>query len=491
MIRAPEIKLPELFRLKMNSLTEELRKFIKSEKLITGGEIILAGVSGGADSVCLFHTLCELREDFGFSLYVVHINHMIREAAEGEAVFVEELCKKWDVPFYRRDINIPEITKEAAYSEEEAGRNERYRAFCDIAGEISRKTGKPVKIATAHNRNDQAETVLHNLFRGSRIKGLSGIRARGTREGFELIRPLIMTGRDEIEKYLSEKGYEHCTDNSNFTDEYTRNRIRHNIIPVAREQINPRADIHVAETAEYLAKIDDFLEEQALAVKNWLIESSKEEVVLDCIVLATVPEIIRERLIIKGIHLLYPHVKDIQSVHIQELSGMVLSTDGSAMLSLPYGIKAVRNYGKLYFYFESDEKLSHNESIELDLSKMESGDILEKEIPNLGLVNLRVFPYKSSFKIPTTEYTKWFNYDKINNSLQFRTRRTGDIISVGNGNKKLKKFMIDEKIPINKRDELYILADGGNVLWIPGYRIGDFYKLGDDSDRVLEVTVIK
>ena len=475
----------------MNNLTEELKKYIKSERLISSGEIVLAGVSGGADSVCLFHTLCELREELSFSLYVVHINHMIRKAADSEAVFVERLCEKWDVPFYRRDINIPEIVEKSPSSEEEAGRNERYKAFCDIAGEIERKTGKPVKIATAHNRNDQAETVLHNLFRGSRIKGLSGIRAKGTREGFELIRPLLMTGRDEIEKYLSEKGYEYCNDSSNFTDDYTRNRIRHNIIPVANEQINPRADLHVAETAEYLAKIDEYLEGQANLVKNWLIGNSREEVIMDCIVLAGVPDIIRERLIIKGIHLLYPHVKDIQAVHIKELSAIVMSTDGSAMLDLPYGIKAVRNYDKLHFYFETDDKNAENDSIVLDLSKIEDGDTIEREIPNLGMVNLRVFPYKSSFKIPTTEYTKWFNYDKISNSLQFRTRRTGDIISVGNGNKKLKKFMIDEKIPINKRDELYILADGGNVLWIPGYRMGDFYKLGDDSDRVLEVTVIK
>ena len=216
----------------MNGLTEELRKFIINERLITGGEIILAGVSGGADSVCLFHTLCELREELSFTLCVVHINHMIREAAQSEALFVEKLCEKWEVPFYRRDINIPEITKKATCSEEEAGRNERYKAFCDIAGELARKSKKPVKIATAHNRNDQAETVLHNLFRGSRIKGLTGIRSRGNREGFELIRPLIMTGRDEIEKYLSENGYEYCNDSSNFTDDYTRNRIRHNIIPL-------------------------------------------------------------------------------------------------------------------------------------------------------------------------------------------------------------------------------------------------------------------
>ncbi|WP_408069690.1 tRNA lysidine(34) synthetase TilS [Butyrivibrio sp. JL13D10] len=475
----------------MNSLTEDLKKYIKSEKLISGGEIILAGVSGGADSVCLFHTLCELREELSFSLCVVHINHMIREAADSEAVFVEKLCEKNEVPFYRRDVNIPEIVEKNASSEEEAGRNERYKAFCEIAGEISRKTGKTVKIATAHNRNDQAETVLHNLFRGSRIKGLSGIRAKGMRRGYELIRPLLMTGRDEIERYLSEKGYEHCNDSSNFTDDYTRNRIRHNIIPVAKEQINPRADIHVAETAEYLAKIDDYLEAQTLAVKNWLIESSKEEIVLDCKVMAQVPEIIRQRLVIKGIQLLYPHVKDIQAVHIQELSNMVMNTDGTAMLDLPYGIKAVRNYEKLIFSFVSQEGTMENEIIVLDLSEAEKGETVSVKVPNLGTVNLRVFPYESSFKIPTTEYTKWLNYDKINNSLQFRTRKTGDIISVGNGNKKLKKFMIDEKIPINKRDELYILAEGSNVLWIPGYRIGDYYKLGDDSGRVLEVTVTK
>lgn len=471
-------------------MTEEIKKFINDEKLISGGEIILAGVSGGADSVCLFHNLCKLREILDFSLCVVHINHMIREAAESEALFVEKLCKKNDVPFYRRDINIPEIAGNASFSEEEAGRNERYKAFCDIAEEISRKAGKTVKIATAHNMNDQAETALHNLFRGSRIKGLSGIRAKGERDGIGIIRPLIKTSREDIEKYLNENGYEYCNDSSNFTDDYTRNRIRHNIIPVAKEQINAKADIHVAQTADYLAKIDDFLEEQTLLVKNWILISSKEEVVIDCNVLKEIPEVIRERLIVKGIQMLYPHVKDIQAVHIEELSSMVMSKEGSSMLDLPYGIKAIRSYDRLSFYFETEDKQNGIDSIMIDVEGLEKGDILKKEIPDLGTVNIRVFPYKSSFKIPTSEYTKWFNYDKINNSLQFRTRKTGDIISVGNGNKKLKKFMIDEKIPVNKRDKLYILADGGNVLWIPGYRMGDYYKLGDDSGRVLEVTVV-
>lgn len=469
---------------------DKIKKFIEDERLIADGDVALAGVSGGADSVCLFHVLRQLREEKGFELAVVHINHMIRKEAESEAEFVEKLCGEYEIPFYRRDINIPRITKKAELSEEEAGRIERYKAFCEVASELSRKTGKPVKIATAHNLGDQAETVLHNLFRGSRIKGLSGIRAKGERDGFTLIRPLLETERSDIEEYLKENGFEHCNDSSNFTDEYTRNRIRHNIIPVAKEQINPRADRHIAEAAEYLARIDDFIDEQARGVNGWLVENNKDEVVLDCGVLSKQPEIIRERLITNGIHLLYPHIKDIQAVHIRELARLPLRQEGSERMNLPYGIQALRTYDKLKLYFEKS-KIQGEGFIPVKTEELLKEDGVSLEIPGLGIVNLRVFPYERDLKIPRGEYTKWFNYDKIKNSLQFRTRRIGDTISVGNGNKKLKKYMIDEKIPVDKRDALYILAERDNVLWVPGYRMGDAYRLDDNSVKVLEVAVTK
>ncbi len=290
--------------MKAQEIKEKVRNFIGDENLIADGDMVLAGVSGGADSVCLFHVLRQLCQEMGFDLAVVHINHMIREAAAGEAEFVEKLCGEYEIPFYRRDINIPGLTKGSEMSEEEVARNERYRAFCAIAGELSRKTGKPVKIATAHNLGDQAETVLHNLFRGSRIKGLSGIRAKGDREGFALIRPLLTVERPDIEEFLKENGFKHCDDSSNFTDDYTRNRIRHNIIPVAKEQINAKADRHIAEAAEYLARIDDFIDDQARSVQGWLVESNNDEVIIGCKVLAKQPEIIRERLITFGIHIL-------------------------------------------------------------------------------------------------------------------------------------------------------------------------------------------
>ncbi|WP_029323802.1 tRNA lysidine(34) synthetase TilS [Butyrivibrio sp. AE3004] len=474
----------------MNNLTADVKKFIEDEGLIADGEIVLAGVSGGADSVCLFHVLRTLREELFFNFAVVHINHMIREAAEGEARFVEELCKKYNVTFFRRDIDIPGITQDNDISEEEAGRNERYNAFCEIAEELSKKYGRTVKIATAHNRNDQTETVLHNLFRGSRIKGLSGIRVKGTRGGFEIIRPLIDVDRESIEEYLAEQGFEHCNDDSNFTDDYTRNRIRHNIIPVAKKQVNPKADKHVAQTANYLGRIDDFLELMADQTQGWLISKKKGEVILDCNVLSSRHEIIRERLIIRGLQLLYPHVKDIQDIHINTISKMVLSKEGSKEQDLPYGIKVIRAYDKLKLTFKKLDN-PFSEAIIPDLEALDQGEHVTVKIPGVGIVKMRVFLYESRLEIPTGEYTKWFNYDKINNSLQFRTRCTGDMISVGNGNKKLKKFMIDEKIPLDVRDSLYILADGDNVLWVPGYRIGDYYKLDDYSLRVLEVTVTK
>ncbi len=164
--------------------------------------------------------------------------------------------------------------------------------------------------------------------------------------------------------------------------------------------------------------------------------------------------------------------------------------DGSERMDLPYGIRALRTYDRLRLGFERSG-VYENSEISVDPDELIKDEGVELKIPGLGAVRLRVFPYKSDLEIPTGQYTKWLNYDKIKNSLQFRTRRMGDTISVGNGNKKLKKFMIDEKIPVDKRDMLYVLAEGDNVLWVPEHRIGDAYRLDGNSTRVLEVAVTK
>ncbi len=469
-----------------------VKNFIINNKLIGGGETVIVGVSGGADSVCLFHLLRELSEELNFSIRVVHINHMIRQNAVIDEEFVRKLCEKYNVPFVCKHIDIPSLSKESGQSEEEIGRDERYKAFEEAAA----KAGGQVVIATAHNRNDLAETMLHNLFRGSRLTGLAGIRPSRMRGGYKLIRPVLTLDRTEIEEFLTENGYTWRTDETNFEDEYTRNRIRHHILPYAEKEINSGAIRHTAEAASYLAEVDEYLESVTGEAYRRIAQNIENGIVLDIKEFRKESAIIRKRLIMRTLKILMPGIKDVTATHLLEIDKLTDDTKGSAFFSLPYGIQVVRNYDRLFFKLPK-EKDDTADSIEIqqdvfniDRAALESEGFYQVNIPSLGELTFRLDKFDKSAKIPEGEYTKWFDYDKITLSMQFRRRREGDLIQIGNGRKSLKKFMIDEKIPADIRNDIYLLMDGDIAVWVPFYRIGSGYKIDDTTDRFLEVNLI-
>ena len=230
---------------------EKVLDYIRKNGMVQRGDRIIAGVSGGPDSVCLLFLLDKYKETLGISLEVVHMEHGIRgkESLE-DAAFVENFCRKLAIPCHTYHRDIPKLAREWKCSGEEAGRRARYEAFEEVRG----KNGG-TKIAVAHNRNDQAETVLFHLVRGSGLSGLSGIRpVRGN-----IIRPLLCLTREEIEDLLRKENLPFRTDATNLETDYARNRIRLNILPLLREELNPRTCEHLAETAERLALAEDYL----------------------------------------------------------------------------------------------------------------------------------------------------------------------------------------------------------------------------------------
>ena len=472
-------------------MIEKVKNFIEKEKMIRGGETVLAGVSGGADSVCLFYILKELSGELGFNLEVAHINHMIRAEAEHDAAFVESICRENGIRFHRRDVDIPRIYESTSLSEEEAGRIARYEAFEEIADKLQEETGKTVVIATAHNMNDQAETMLHNLFRGSRLKGLSGIKAQGVRGNHRLIRPILIFMRSEIEDYLSEKGITWCRDATNDTDEYTRNRIRHNILPVAEKEINAGAIKHAAEAAAYISEVDDFLDDMAGEILKKADIKDNGDLHISCKAINEAHNIVRSRVIMGAIKLVSPRIKDVQSYHIETIARLSESTDGSAKLDLPYGVKVTRAYDSLIFSKKSDEEDISEAEFVIEKHVLEETGKLEIDNPVLGKVRISLLKDDFNNKIPCGEYTKWFDYDKISETMSFRARKTGDVLAVGKGTKTLKKLMIDEKIPADMRDKLLVLADREQVLWLPGYRISEDYKISESTKQVLAIEVTK
>ena len=240
--------------------TEEKVFFcIEKYQMIPKNSHVIVGLSGGADSVCLLKLLKEYKKQQEFQLYAVHVNHHIRgEEAVRDEEFSKSVCQKLEVPFTVFHYDVPKLAGEEKLSLEEAGRNVRREAFEKVKKSIKMQ-GKKI-IALAHHENDNAETVLHNLMRGSGAAGLGGIRpVSGEKDSY--IRPLLFVKRAEIEKYLKGQGISWVTDSTNEETEYTRNKIRHQIIPVM-EEINPQAVSCIGRAAENMWKIEEYLQEQ-------------------------------------------------------------------------------------------------------------------------------------------------------------------------------------------------------------------------------------
>ncbi len=465
--------------------------------MIAPGDTVAAGVSGGADSVCLFLILCELAEELKFRLIAVHVNHGIRgKEAEADAGYVKRLCEERGVPFVLVREDVKAYAGREHLSEEEAGRKVRYRAFEETLYQYGAPDGK---IAVAHNANDRAETMLFHLFRGTGLAGASGIKpVRG-----RIIRPVLCLRREEIETYLRERQISFCIDRTNMEDTYTRNRIRNHIFPYVEEQVCRQAVEHMCEAADVLAETEQYIRKQTEEAYARCAAEADGRVELDIKRLSQEEPFIRRQVLLFGLEQVTEGRKDITSVHIKEIEKL-LDKDGSKQLSLPYGLVArrepLKGYSSLILYREQNAEPAGCGEEPAAVEVPIPGTI---EIPGLGRVEFTLlergklppeseiagfFSGNSQF-IPQKSCTKWFDYDRITKSLVFRIRKKGDYLTINRnlGRKKLKDYMIEEKIPKSRREKLYVLADGSHILWVPGYRISEYYKITEDTEHILQV----
>lgn len=454
-------------------MLKKVISYIEKNKILQDGDSVLLGVSGGADSVCMLHVLYSLREKYHLKLYVVHVNHGIRGSeAKRDADFVEQMAENLQIPFRVVTANIPEMAKEQKLSEEEAGRIFRYNTFEQVANEVGAN-----KIAVAHNLNDNSETVLFNLFRGSRLKGLRGISPmRG-----QIIRPLLCCSRNEIEQYLQENNLSYCTDSTNKETDYSRNRIRLKLMPYIKENINQKAEYNIANAAENLSQVYEYIYGEAqkayrIHVKDNVLLNSAED--LNVVILQ---EVVRMWILENT-----GRLKDIKANHVNIVIGL-LSNQVSKKSELPYGLKLIKTYEGVKVLLENNEgKDSNGQTI------IEDGKIFNTEKITVTVEN-------ESFdksNIPDLLYTKWLDYDKIK-GLTLRKRLPGDYIEISGSEsgrsvkKKLKKYFIDNKIPQEERNNIWLLADGNHVVWIVGYRISEMCKVTDSTKRIIKITYNK
>ena len=474
--------------------------FIDLHHMIEDGDLIVTGVSGGADSVCLLHLLWRLSRERSFRLIAVHVDHGVRAESAEDAAYVEQLCNTLKIPLHIHTVDMNSYAAEHKLSSEEAGRQLRYAAFEEVLGQ-HRGTGCG-RIAVAHNANDRAETMLFHLFRGSGMKGLASIRpVRGL-----VIRPLLCLEREEIERYLAEHHLEYCQDSTNGEDKYTRNRIRHHILPYAEQEVCSGAVEHMGELADILSETEDYLERQTMQLYRTYVE----EIHLPELPAGVVPDVetlclcvrckrllsedpaMYKRVLLACMEYLTPHRKDVTGQHIADLTEL-MSKNGNRQLSLPNGIKAYKEYDRLILYRSGTGVADRNHDEEAKEAYMIEPPakicVPDDVTYTFTLIENNADCDVKQQNIQENRYTKWFDYDKITTTLMLRTRQQGDYLTIDTAlhTKSVKQYMINEKIPKRQRDSMYILADGPHILWIPGYRISERYKVDQSTRRILEV----
>jgi tRNA(Ile)-lysidine synthase len=322
-------------------LKEEVLKTIKDNNLINEGDKIVIGVSGGPDSICLLHLLNNLKDTLKITIYVAHINHSIREVADMETKYVQDFCKKMGVECFVKKEDILSLAKKQKKGTEEVGRQVRYSFF----DEVLEKTNSN-KIATAHNSNDRAETVILNILRGSGISGLKGIEAIRDQK---YIRPLINTDRESIEKYCEENNLEPKIDETNKENIYTRNKVRNVVIPYIKKEFNQniiktinRLSTVATEENDYLMKITKQEYANISNIENGIIT-------LDLKRFNNLELVIKRRLILYTINEAIHTTNGIEKVNLDDIVKLCSNNIGNKYLTPIKEIKIYVKKGKVYF----------------------------------------------------------------------------------------------------------------------------------------------
>lgn len=322
-------------------LKEEVLKTIKKYNLINEGDKIVIGVSGGPDSICLLHVLNSLKEELKIKLYVAHINHMIREVADSETEYVQNFCKDLGIECFVKKMDIIKLAKEEKKGTEETGREVRYNFF----NEILEKTHSN-KIATAHNSNDKAETVILNMLRGSGVSGLKGIEA--TRDN-KYIRPLIETGRLEIEKYCNENNLNPKYDESNNENIYSRNKVRNEVIPYIKKEFNPNIIKTINRLSEVATEENEYMQKITKQEYENISKTQSDTIILDLKRFNNLELVIKRRIILYTINEAIHTTNGIEKVNIDDIIKLCNNNIGNKYLTPIKEIKVYVKKGKIYF----------------------------------------------------------------------------------------------------------------------------------------------
>ena len=434
---------------------DSAKKTIIKQNMFKKGEKVAVAVSGGIDSICLLHFLNSIKNELEIELVAINVDHQIRENSAEDSKFVADFCKQIKVPCYKFKVDVPKLASKKKLGLEEAARNARYKIF-----EIVVQKNLADKIAIAHHQSDQVETILLNIFRGSGLNGASGMDAV---QGI-CVRPFLHTSKTEILQYAKENNLPHVEDETNCNTDYSRNFLRNVILPELRCKWK-NVDANILNFAKICKKDNDYIN-QSINFDDILFENKTARIPLYKFVS---PDAIQNRILLYAFKKLGLS-KDIEKRHLKILKDLVQNGENGSKINLPNKIKASLDYDELVLFLPKPKK-----------------EFVPKDF-KLGKTNF------SNISIDVKKTTKWdikkenchlIDADKLPKDAKWRVRQSGDVFKkFASGEKKLKDYMIDKKIPNMLRDEIPLLASDTDVFCVLGYEISDKVKITDSTKKV-------
>ena len=457
------------------TLKEKVLSIIKEYKLIKKNDNIVIGLSGGPDSMALLYVLLEARKELDFNIHIVHINHGVRGAdADADQLFVQRQAEELSLPYYTKNVDMVGYGKEHGISAEEAGRKLRYGFFREVLSKVGRG-----KIAVAQNMNDQAETLLMRFFRGTGVDGLKGMEFIVD----DIIRPILGISRKEIENYIERNGIPTVLDRTNLMPIYTRNKIRLELIPYIEENFNPNI-INTLWRTSIISQVDsNFLEKYSKErYTDIVVKEDKDYIALNSKKFLREDKSIQQRIIRNAILEIDGSLQGISEVQVTSALSMFLINETGKEFHLSNNIVAKTSYER-FILEKGKSDLENDFSYEIEME----GVTKFKELGSL--IELRIVTREDLNNLYKDKNIKYFDFNMIKGNLRLRNRKAGDkFIPFGmKGRKKIKDYFMDEKIPKELRDEIPLIVDEENILWVVGYRTNEIYRVTEETEKILEV----
>ncbi|MBQ0017362.1 MAG: tRNA lysidine(34) synthetase TilS [Clostridiales bacterium] len=433
---------------------KKILETIKEQNLIKPNEKIGVAVSGGIDSMCLVHYLNSIKKDLNFTLTIINIDHQIRKTSKDDTNFVVGYAKENNIPCHTFKVNAVELSESKKMTLEEAARICRYKVFDSLL-----QKNIVDKIAIAHHKEDNVETILLNILRGTGLKGASGMEY--FHDGY--IRPMLNVSKSEILAYAQENGINHVEDETNLDTDYSRNFLRHEIVPILKKHW-PNFDSNLLSFSKICKEDDDYIN-SVINFDNIIFEKDSVKIPVNMFIY---PSSVVNRLIRKALEHLKA-LKDIERKHLNIIKTMALESENGTRINLPHNLVVHKEYDYITLTVKKEREKPKTKSFKVGKTKFDNGvEIVIKKTTKFDNVKL--------------ERTHIFDFDKLPKDAVWRTKENGDVFNkFGSGTKKLKDYFIDKKIPSRLRSEVPLLVSGNEVLIVLGVEISEKIKIDENT----------